>query len=53
MGKFPEAQARILDNIFVCKDCKTKNRTTNLRVLNGSVRCRKCHSKALRPARKK
>lgn len=53
MGKFPEAAARLLDNIFVCRRCKSKVRTTNLRVLKGEVRCRKCSSKTLRPAKKK
>lgn len=55
MGQFAEAKARILDNIFVCKKCKTKVRATNLRVIKGEVRCRnsKCKSKLLRPARKK
>lgn len=55
MGQFPEAQKRILDNIFVCKKCKTKIRSTNLRVIKGEVRCRNtsCKSKALRPMRKK
>jgi ribosomal protein L40E len=53
MGKFPEAAARILNNIFVCKRCKSKIRTTNLRVLKGESSCRKCSSKALRPAKKK
>ncbi|MFA6072847.1 MAG: 50S ribosomal protein L40e [Candidatus Woesearchaeota archaeon] len=53
MGKFPEAAARLLDNTFVCRTCKRKIRATNLKVLQGSVRCRKCSSKRLRPARKK
>jgi ribosomal protein L40E len=53
MGKFPEASARLLDNVFVCRVCKRKIRTTNLRVIKGESRCRKCSSKALRPARKK
>lgn len=53
MGKFPEASARLLDNIFVCRRCKRKVRTTNLRVIKGESRCRNCASKALRPARKK
>ena len=54
MGKFPEANKRLVENIFVCKKCKTKIRSTNLRVIKGEVRCRKttCRSKALRPARK-
>ncbi|MAE12963.1 50S ribosomal protein L40e [Candidatus Woesearchaeota archaeon] len=53
MGKFPEAEARILKNIFVCRTCKSKIRTENRRVLRGKVSCRKCSSKRLRPARKK
>lgn len=53
MGIFPEAAKRLLDNIFVCKRCKSKVRTTNLRVIKGETRCRKCQSKALRPMRKK
>ncbi len=53
MVKFHEAQARISQNIFVCRRCKSKIRTTNMRVLAGKVACRNCKSKALRPARKK
>jgi len=53
MGKFPEASARLLDNLFVCRKCKSKIRTTNLRVLNGSVKCRKCSYSKLRPVKKK
>lgn len=53
MGIFPEAAKRLLDNIFVCKRCKSKVRTTNLRVIKGETRCRKCQSNALRPMRKK
>ncbi len=53
MVKFPEAQARLNKNIFVCRRCKSKIRTTNMRVLSGKASCRKCNSKALRPQRKK
>lgn len=53
MGKFPEASKRILDNLFVCRKCKSKIRTSNLRVLQGSVKCRKCGYDKLRPVRKK
>jgi ribosomal protein L40E len=53
MGKFPEASARLLDNLFVCRRCKRKVRATNLKVLQGSVTCRKCSSTRLRPVRKK
>ncbi len=53
MAKFPEAEARLFKNIFVCRKCKSRIRTTNLRVLAGRVSCRKCKSKALKPVRKK
>jgi len=53
MGKFPEASKRTLDNLFVCRKCKSKIRTTNLRVLQGQVKCRKCGYDKLRPVKKK
>ncbi len=53
MAKFPEAEARLFKNKFVCKKCKSVIRTTNIRVLAGKVKCRKCSSKELRPMRKK
>jgi len=53
MARFPEAHNRVMKNIFVCRKCKAKIRTTNMKVLAGKVKCRKCSGKALRPARKK
>lgn len=53
MVKFPEAEARILKNRFVCRRCKSVVRATNIRVLSGKVKCRKCDNKTLRPVRKK
>lgn len=53
MVKFPEADKRLIKNMFVCRKCKTKMRTTNMKVLAGKVKCRKCGNKALRPVRKK
>jgi ribosomal protein L40E len=53
MGKFEEAVARRQKNIFVCKTCKSKIRAPSLKVSQGSIRCRKCDSKKLRPKRKK
>ena len=53
MAKFPEADARLYKNIFVCKDCKTKIRAQQMKVLQGKVSCRKCNSRSLRPVRKK
>jgi len=39
--------------MFVCRACKSKLRTTMMRVLSGKVSCRKCGSTALRQVRKK
>ncbi|USN45442.1 MAG: 50S ribosomal protein L40e [Candidatus Woesearchaeota archaeon] len=51
--KAPEAEARLFKDKFVCKDCKSVVRATNLRVLSGRVRCRKCSSSSLRPKKRK
>ncbi len=53
MTKFPEAEARMFRNIFVCRRCKTKLRAPNIKVVSGKISCRKCSGKALRPLRKK
>ncbi len=53
MAKFPEAENRLYKGMFVCRKCKSKIRSTNLRVLSGKVRCRKCKSTKLKPVRKK
>jgi len=53
MVKFPEAEARIFRNMFVCRKCKTKIRASSMKVRLGKVSCRKCGSKALRSVKKK
>jgi len=53
MAKFPEAEARRFRNIFVCRVCKRKIRTPNMRVVQGAVACRTCRQNKLRPVRKK
>ncbi len=53
MAKFPEANARLYKNVFVCKDCKAKTRAQHMKVLQGKIACRKCGSKALRQVRMK
>lgn len=53
MVKFPEASARLFENIFVCRKCKSKVRADRAKVAKGKVRCRNCGSKALRPIKKK
>ena len=53
MVKYAEADARLFQNIFVCKRCKTKIRTPNMKVLAGKAKCRRCNSTELRTKRKK
>ena len=53
MGKFPEAAARLFQNKFVCKSCKSTTKAPNLKVIEGKASCRKCGSNALRPLKKK
>ncbi|MEM0231011.1 MAG: 50S ribosomal protein L40e [Candidatus Woesearchaeota archaeon] len=51
--KFPEAEARLFKNVFVCRKCKSKVRAPMMKVLAKKVSCRRCGSKALKPVRKK
>jgi len=53
MVKFPEANARKLKNVFVCRRCKRKIRSPSRKVLSGLVKCRNCGSRVLRTIRKK
>ena len=53
MGKFPEAQARLFKNKFVCKNCKASIKAPMLKVIAGRVSCRSCKSRALRPIKRK
>lgn len=53
MVRFPEAQARMYKDMFVCRKCKSRQRSPPQKVLQKKVSCRKCGSKALRPVRKK
>lgn len=51
--RFPETKARIFANVFVCRKCKTKIRTSSARVRAKKAKCRKCAGKALRPIKSK
>ncbi|MEK6845263.1 MAG: 50S ribosomal protein L40e [Nanoarchaeota archaeon] len=53
MVKFEEAGARLIRNVFVCRNCKAKIRAPSLKVSQKKVSCRKCKSKKLKPKRKK
>ena len=53
MVKFPEAEARKFKNVFVCKNCKTKIKAPNLKIIQGKIKCRNCNSHAFRTVKKK
>ena len=53
MGKIPEAQNRLFKNVFVCKNCKSKIKSSPQKILEKKVKCRKCAKKAFRPLKKK
>jgi len=52
-AKIPEAQKRLFKNVYVCKKCQNKIKTSPLKVLEGKAKCRKCTSRELRPLKKK
>jgi ribosomal protein L40E len=53
MAKFPEADARMFKNVFVCRRCKTKRKAPVLSVLANKIACRNCGTMKLRVKRKK
>ena len=50
--KFPEVEQRVFQRVFICMKCGGKIRGDLIKVKAGKVKCRKCHSKRLRPVRK-
>ena len=53
MVRFPEAEARLFRNIYVCKQCKTQRRIPVGKVLVGKGQCKNCGSRKLRAKKKK
>lgn len=53
MVKFPEAEQRLFKDVFVCRRCKTKMKSSNMLVMAGVVKCRNCGRRALRPIKRK
>jgi ribosomal protein L40E len=49
---FPEAMARLYFNVYVCRVCKSKMKADPMKVRDGSVKCRSCGSRALRPKKR-
>ncbi|MFA5992196.1 MAG: hypothetical protein WC796_00640 [Candidatus Pacearchaeota archaeon] len=52
MAKILVAQTRLFKNLFLCKRCGAKLRVEPKKVLDGSVRCRKCKGKKFRAVKK-
>ncbi len=50
--RFPEAEQRLFQRVFVCMKCGAKIRSDLIKVKSGKVKCRKCKSKRLRPIHK-
>ncbi len=53
MATFPEAEARLYQNIYICRKCESKIRVPISKVLAGKAVCRNCKSKQLRVVRKR
>ncbi len=53
MAKIAEAQNRLFKNVFVCKNCQSKIKADQIKILEGKVKCRKCNKRAFRPLKKK
>ena len=53
MVKFAEAEKRLFKGVFVCRNCKSKMKTSNMLVMAGLVKCRKCGRRGLRPIKRK
>lgn len=53
MVKFPEADARLFRNKFVCRRCKSVIRSPSRKIAEGNITCRGCGSHKFKPKRKK
>jgi ribosomal protein L40E len=53
MAKFPEAEARLFENVYVCLKCNALNRVDKRRIRLGKAKCRECHYTRLRSKKKK
>jgi Zn finger protein HypA/HybF involved in hydrogenase expression len=52
-AKIPIAQARMFNNVFVCRDCNRRVRTQPTRVIAKKVSCPGCGGHTFRPVRRK
>ncbi|MFH1424077.1 MAG: 50S ribosomal protein L40e [archaeon] len=52
MARFPEADARLFNDMYICMKCNARNRIDKRRIRLGKGSCRTCGSDALRPKRR-
>ena len=52
MVKFPEAQARLFGNVYVCRSCKSKIRSNPQKINLKKQKCRNCGKKVFRAIKK-
>lgn len=52
MARFPEADARLFTNMYICMKCNARNRVDQRRIRLGKAKCRECGASSLRPKRK-
>jgi len=52
MVRFPEATKRLFENVFVCKKCKSKIRSSYQKILSKSIVCKKCKCRTFRAIKK-
>ena len=50
--KFPEAEKRIFQRVFICMKCGSRIRADLPKVRAGKVKCRRCKAKHLRAIHK-
>lgn len=53
MAKFPEADARLFQNMYICMKCNARQRVDQRRIRLGKAKCRECSYTRLRQKKKK
>ena len=51
-NRFPEAENRLFQRVFVCMKCGKKMRSDLSKVRAGKIKCRSCKTHKLRPIHK-
>lgn len=52
MVKFPEAQQRLFTHVYVCRNCKTKMKSTPVKINLKKLVCKTCGKRNFRPIKK-